>query len=252
MAEDKGKKKSPTGPKVSPARTVISLIVLLIVGVICVIELRAGLGQMWSGKALEASSKDGEFSDLTLEEARGLLSMAPSETVEDRGPDKAHRFEWYSLLRPLMGQKSPWIMIIATDEEKPMALAFTNEEEVVVEEVTDNAPPAPTPNMGPGGGGGMGMGGGGGMGMGMGPGGGPGGPGGGPGGPGGGPGGGRQRPALEGEDDSVTSASPGEPAETPAAEESTEPSKTPDEKTPDEETPVPDATPEPAATPENE
>ncbi|MFZ9089599.1 MAG: hypothetical protein ACO3FE_05860, partial [Planctomycetaceae bacterium] len=44
----------PRGPKVSPARTIVSLVVLLIVGSVCVIELRAALGQYLSGKALLA------------------------------------------------------------------------------------------------------------------------------------------------------------------------------------------------------
>ena len=118
------KPKSVVGPKVSPARTVVSLVLLLVVGVVCVIELRAGLGQMLSGKALSARSNDGEFKDLTFEEARGLLSMGPSESVENRGPDTAYRYEWFSLLRPLMNQKNPRITILASHDEKPMALAF--------------------------------------------------------------------------------------------------------------------------------
>ena len=71
------KPKSATSPKVSPARTVASLILLLVVGVVCAIELRAGFGQMMSGKSLAAKSNDGEFTDLSLEEARGMMSLAP-------------------------------------------------------------------------------------------------------------------------------------------------------------------------------
>ena len=73
MADEKPK--SATGPKVSPARTVASLILLLIVGVVCAIELRAGFGQMMSGKSLAAKSTDGEFKDLPLADARNLLSI---------------------------------------------------------------------------------------------------------------------------------------------------------------------------------
>jgi hypothetical protein len=128
MADEKPK--SATGPKVSPARTVASLILLLIVGVVCAIELRAGFGQMLSGKSLAAKSNDGEFTDLSLEDARGMMSLAPTETPENRGPDTYYHFEWYSLLRPLMGQTNPKLTIVATNEEKPMALAFFASDEV--------------------------------------------------------------------------------------------------------------------------
>ena len=122
MADEKPK--LATGPKVSPARTVASLILLLIVGVICAIELRAGFGQMMSGKSLAAKSNEGEFTDLPLEEARGLLSLSPSERTEERGPDTYYHYEWYSLLRPLMGQQNPKLTIVASNGEKPMALAY--------------------------------------------------------------------------------------------------------------------------------
>jgi len=159
------KKKAHARPKVSPARTVVSLMLLLVVGAICFVELRAGFGQMLSGKALAAKSSDGEFTDLPLEDARGLMTLAPKESVETRGPDSVYRFEWYSLLRPLMGQQNPQITIIASNDEIPMALAFTTAEE-------DREPEASVPHAdggGPAGGPGMmgsGMGGGGGMGMG--------------------------------------------------------------------------------------
>jgi hypothetical protein len=132
------KPKSATGPKVSPARTVASLILLLIVGVICVIELRAGFGQRMSGNSLAAKSDDGEFKDLSLEDARGMMALAPTETSETRGPDTYYHFEWYSLLRPLMGQKNPKLTIVATNGEKPMALAFFASDET--DSINQSAP----------------------------------------------------------------------------------------------------------------
>lgn len=214
MADEKPK--SAPGPKVSPARTIASLILLLIVGVICAIELRAGFGQMMSGKSLAAKAKDGEFTDLSLEEARGLLSLAPKETKEDRGPDSYYHYEWYSLLRPLMGQQNPKLTIVATNEEKPMAMAFiaTDEPDVVLSpDAKDSGAGAAPPGMIGGMGGGMGMG----MG-GMRPGGGPGGNG-----PdGNGPGGGlSSRPPLEEQPESSEAPAPAEtsaPAEPPTGE----------------------------------
>lgn len=203
MADEKPK--SSTGPKVSPARTVASLILLLVVGVVCVIELRAGFGQMMSGKSLAAKSNDGEFTDLTLEDARGMMSMAPSETSENRGPDTYYHFEWYSLLRPLMGQTNPKLTIVATNEEKPMALAFFASDET--DSVAKSAPSAEETTESGSEASGMMSGGMGGPGMGM----------------GGGPGSGgkNKRPPMEDEPASSESPAPlenSEPSETPAAE----------------------------------
>jgi hypothetical protein len=130
MAEENQKSPSKS-KKVSPARHAVSLVMLLIVGVICVIELRAGLGQMLSSKALAAKANDGEFADLSLKDARDLMKLAPKETVEDRGPDQVLKFEWYSLLRPLLQKSSPQITIVASNGSEPMALAFTTAEEEV-------------------------------------------------------------------------------------------------------------------------
>ncbi len=155
---------SGSGAKVSPARTAASVVLLLIVGVICVIELRAGLGQMLSGKALAARSNDGEFTELSLDEAVGLLTMAPQATVETRHLDSIHRYEWYSVLRPLIGQQNPQVTIISSNEEKPMALAFTTaDEEPESAPVPASAGETSSPMAGPGGMMGAGMGPGGGM-----------------------------------------------------------------------------------------
>ncbi|MFO0999756.1 MAG: hypothetical protein U0936_05420 [Planctomycetaceae bacterium] len=221
MADEKPK--SATGPKVSPARTVASLILLLIVGVVCAIELRAGFGQRMSGNSLAANSNDGEFKDLSLEAARGMMALSPSETSENRGPDTYYHFEWYSLLRPLMGQANPKLTIVATNEEKPMALAF-----FAADETDSPARPAqqtgvPTESGAGPGGHGMMSGGMGGPGMGM----------------GGGPGGGgkkNKRPPME--DEPASTDSP-PPAETPAPSENSTPSETPVGDMPATEEPAP-------------
>ena len=215
------KPKSATSPKVSPARTVASLILLLVVGVVCAIELRAGFGQMMSGKSLAAKSNDGEFTDLTLDDARGMMSLAPTETSENRGPDTYYHFEWYSLLRPLMGQTNPKLTIVATNAEKPMALAFFASDETdsiarsapSVEATAESGAEEGAPGMS------MGMGG---PGKGM----------------GGGPGGGgkNKRPAMEDEPASSDSSSP---AETPAPAENSVPAETQASETPAGDAPAP-------------
>lgn len=216
MADEKPK--SATGPKVSPARTVASLILLLIVGVICAIELRAGFGQRMSGNSLAAKSDDGEFKDLSLEDVRGMMSLAPTETSEIRGPDTYYHFEWYSLLRPLMGQTNPKLTIVATNDEKPMALAFFASDEA--DSAARSAPQTGEASESGAGAGGPGMmsGGMGGPGMGMGMGGGP------------GDGGGQnKRPPMEDEPASTDSPSP---TEAPAPSENSTSSETPAADTP--------------------
>lgn len=215
------KPKSATSPKVSPARTVASLILLLVVGVVCAIELRAGFGQMMSGKSLAAKSNDGEFTDLSLEEARGMMSLAPEETIENRGPDTYYHYEWYSFLRPLMGQTSPKLTIVATNEEKPMAMAFFASDEI--DSIAKTAPSLDgTADSGVEASGMMG-GGMGGPGMGM----------------GGRPdtGGGKsERPPMEDEPVSFDSPSP---AETPAPAENSVPAEAPASETPASDAPAP-------------
>lgn len=221
MADEKPK--SATGPKVSPARTVASLILLLIVGVVCAIELRAGFGQMMSGKSLAARSNEGEFTDLSMEDARGMMSLGPKETSENRGPDTYYHFEWYSLLRPLMGQKNPKLTIVATNDEKPIALAFFASDEA-------DSPARPAPQTGNATVSGAGAGGPGMMGGGM----------GGPGmGMGGGPGGGdgkNKRPPMEDEPAATDSPSP---AEAPAPSENSVPAEANASETPAANAPAP-------------
>ncbi len=200
--------KPPAGPKVSPARTIVSLLLLLVVGVVCAIELRAGLGQYLTGRAFTAKcNKEGEFENIKLSEAKSLVSMFPSETVHRKSEsDVVLKYEWFSLLRPLMGESSPKMYLIAGGGSDPIALAFHTE--------ADDDVPVPVPSAGDGPPPGMGAGG---MGM-M-----PGGPGGGPpgiGGPGGGRGaGGKDRPALEGDPETPATDGTATPAtDTPATD----------------------------------
>jgi len=230
------KDQTPNGPKVSPARTIVSLVLLLVVGVVCVIELRAGLGQMWTTNAMKANSKDGEFEGMSLGDAKKLISMGPTESVtQEDSQSVTYRYEWKSLLRPLMGESNPVVFLIASKREPVMAIAYhTDPTEdpapvaVPLEPMSTEGAMFPPPNTGGGGGGsgmGAGMGGGGGAGM-------------------GGGGGGRRgkRPAAEG-DDAPAEGQPAEGApkeEAPAAEEAAPKSDAPAEETP---APAADAAP---------
>ena len=202
--------KPPAGPRVSPVRTIISLLLLLTVGVVCGIELRAGLGQYLTGKAFGAKSEEGAFTEVTLSEAKSMVSMFPTETVHRSTPSETViKFEWFSLLRPLMGEASPQMFVTAGGGDDPLAMTFHTEadDEATAPVSATDGGGGPPDGMGKGpiGMGGMGMG----MGMGMRPGGGgPGGP------PADGPGpSGKGRPELEA-DSTETPA----PDTTPGAE----------------------------------
>lgn len=237
-------KPSPTpagGPAVSKARTIVSLILLLVVGVVCVIELRAGLGHWMTANAMKGKcNAQGEFENLTLQDAQGLVKFGPAVKESQQDADVSFRYTWFSLLRPVMGDASPGLTLVATKGEKPMALTFHTdaEEEAAAPGPTTGAgtPPAGASPGGPGGPGGM-MGG---PGGGMMPGGMMGGPGGGPGRPGGGPGGGRrERPPVEDEGSETD-----KPVEDKPAEE--KPADQPSSDTPTEEKPADNAAETPA------
>ncbi len=245
--------KSPTGPKVSGTRTIVSLVFLVVVLVVCGIELRAGLGQFLTLRSFNKVSENNQFKDLPFAEAEGMVFAFPSKSdVQPGNLEDMHHYYWYSLLRPLMGQKNPEIFVFADHASPPIALSFTTstEGEAAVIPKDPNAPPSST--MPPGGPMGMSMSppGGvmpGGMMGGM-PGGMPGGMGGGP--PGsGGKGGNADRPPLEdaGTDPETTDPAPADPAATDSPKTDGEPGATPTEAAPTEATPSDaDSTTEPA------
>lgn len=116
---------APKGPKVSPTRTIVSLVLLGVVGVLCIIELRAGLGNYLTGQAFKKNSVEGGFTDKSLAQVEELVSFGPKkEVVEDSGEIVTYRYQWYSLLRGLIGERSPEIYVVASGKENPKALSY--------------------------------------------------------------------------------------------------------------------------------
>jgi len=250
----------PKGPKVSPVRTIVSLVVLLIVGTVCVIELRAGLGLYLTGKALATHQGDDAASDpasdensnappkprlevkrITMQEARAMVKMFPTESVlRENEAETIYRYQWFSLLRGLIGEKAPEIFISADKGDPPMYQTFfTDGDEVGANYVGPSSPDVGGAGLPPedfaAGGPGRGMGGPPGMG-----GGGGGRKGGGKGGGGGGGGGGGMRPPAESPDEPKTD-------EPKTEEPKTEEPKTEEPKTEEPKTEEPKADPAPAA-----
>lgn len=110
---------------VSPARKAVSTVILVLALIVLAIELRAGLGFLNSGKALEARSEDGAFENMTHEEALGLLSFSPSESVlQDEEQVTVYRYSWFSLLRPLMGRTQPELFLVVHKNSPPVAVSY--------------------------------------------------------------------------------------------------------------------------------
>ena len=231
--------KAPTGPKVSGTRTIVSLVFLVVVLVVCVIELRAGLGQFLTLRSFNKVSDNNQFKNVPFADAEGMVAAFPSKSdVQPGNHEDMHHYYWYSLLRPMMGQKNPEIFVFADHASPPAALSFTTstEDETFQAPVDPNASPAMT-NRPPGGAGGMGMG----MGMSGPPSDGP--PGGGR--PGGGGKGGAGRPPLE---DEAPATETKDPAATDPAKTEGESVTTPTEPAPTEPAPTEPAPTEPAPT----
>ncbi len=168
--------KAPTGPKVSGTRTLVSMILLVVVLIVCAIELRAGLGHFLTLKAFnkESVSENNLFKNIKYEDANGMVAAFPSKSDVQPGEfEDIHRYYWYSLLRPLMGENSPEVFMTVDHAEPRNAVSFytSTEGEVEFPPHDPNAPVGVAPSMGMGtmpgipgmggGGGGPGMGGGG-------------------------------------------------------------------------------------------
>ena len=129
---------APTGPKVSRGRTTFSLILLLVVLVICIIEVRAGFGQFLTNRAFTKVSQFNMFQNVSFADVQGMLAAFPSESpVEVLATEDVHHYQWFSLLRPLMGEKSPEMYVTTDHSDPPQALTFYTSTE-------DNAYQPPT------------------------------------------------------------------------------------------------------------
>ncbi|MCA9035568.1 MAG: hypothetical protein KDA91_10580 [Planctomycetaceae bacterium] len=111
---------------VSPARKMVSTVFLVIALIVLAIELRAGLGQRFSGESLAKISTDGVFeSGTSVETAQQQLSMSPSVTiVRDNEMETVYHYQWLSLLRTVVGQPPAELFLVATKTDPPQALGY--------------------------------------------------------------------------------------------------------------------------------
>lgn len=117
-------------PGVSTNRKIFSAIALTALLVVLGIEVRAGLGQSQTAKAFAAVTSDGRFNDVLLDDAKRMVAMSPSETViRDNENETVHHYQWYSLLRPLIGQQQPELYLVSRPGDPVYAVAFYTDSE---------------------------------------------------------------------------------------------------------------------------
>jgi len=115
-------------PGVSGTRKTVSLVLLLIALVVGGIEMHAVLGQALTMRAFGNVSKHNGFDAVSLAEAEAMLVGFPSELpVEERTFENVHHYQWYSLLRPLTGKKSPELFVTSNHQNPPAAVSFYTE-----------------------------------------------------------------------------------------------------------------------------
>lgn len=120
----------PKTTGVSPARRAVSTVLLVVALVILGIELRAGLGQSNSGKAMSAMLTEGVFENVPLTTAQAALALWPSESVlRDDKLEKVVRYSWFSLLRPLTGKPQPELFLVSDKSDPPRAITFYTDPE---------------------------------------------------------------------------------------------------------------------------
>ena len=107
---------------VSPARKMVSLVVLLGLLVVFVIELRAGLGQSRSVSALAARGDQGglESADMDKNVLLSTLWFSPSEETTQENDQLAEcEYTWFSIFQPLMQGASPSIKVLYDKSSDP-------------------------------------------------------------------------------------------------------------------------------------
>lgn len=114
-----------TEPRISSTRNTVSLILLVISLIVGGIEVRAGLGQFLTMRALNSVSENNAFKEVPFAEAEKMLVGFPSKLpVETTELEDVHHYQWYSLLRPLTGSKSPELYMTSNHTDPPKAVSF--------------------------------------------------------------------------------------------------------------------------------
>lgn len=142
----------PEANGVSPLRKKISTVVLLVLLVVLLVEVRAGMGQSLSGKALQETSPDGVFEKKTpLASIESLMSLAPSKSVVlETKEEFEYRYSWFSVLRPILQRPEAAFYVTTTKLTDPLYAVRYNTEAPTAEAIAkakaslDYVPPEDT------------------------------------------------------------------------------------------------------------
>ena len=122
---------APAPEGVSPLRKNFSVGILLALVVVLGIELRASLGQKWSGTALQAAApENGVFDEdsVSPEALEGMLSLGPSKTMlRESDTETEYRYSWFSLLRPILGRQESAVYVVYDRNDPPTAIRYGTE-----------------------------------------------------------------------------------------------------------------------------
>lgn len=118
-------------PVVSPARRMISVILLIVAVAVFLVELRASLGQSRSAEALASKAPDGLFPDgIPLEQGEALIGFFPEVTkVRENESEIVRRYSWRSLLKPLLNKPASEIYLVSRPTSPEVLLAFYTDRE---------------------------------------------------------------------------------------------------------------------------
>lgn len=112
---------------VSPTRRAISILLLLVVIATLAIEVRATLGQQFSGNNLRAMLKDDLFVETDLPTVQKAIVLFPAvTTIRDNDIEVVYRYEWQSLLRGIAG-KPPSELFLVARKNPPGPVTFYTE-----------------------------------------------------------------------------------------------------------------------------
>jgi hypothetical protein len=126
MSDDFTAEESAGG--VSPVRKKISALVLCVLSIVLIIEVRAGLGHMLSGKMLREKSPEGVFEKVLLEEFEPMLSLAPTRTTVRENDDQIdYKYSWFSLLRPLLKRPEAAFYVVASNSTPSYVRLYSTE-----------------------------------------------------------------------------------------------------------------------------
>lgn len=122
----------PPASGVSPARKMVSIVLLLGLLVILVIELRAGVGQSQTVSTLAALGEQGglEEAELSKDALLDKLWFSPTEEKTNEDDNLVEcEYTWYSVFQPILSGASPSVKVLyAKSDETLTAIEFKTPE----------------------------------------------------------------------------------------------------------------------------